>query len=497
MQMNLCFERGGRAWAALVAMLFLSAAAWGGMDNLADWPGHAGALRDNLALAANLSPSSVHPSDVAQQPTSLEHPFSYAYFKVLGAAPSVDGRISDLHPPKVFFAWGEKHSPHESVSKMGECSVSEWEIGQNGSAWLNGTMTWSLDGQNYTMRVENGSEDPLEMNVPAAAWAGLTVRRAADGSPRLPNLTMTFDGVVGVQYRHREKVENSGRAPNQGGMANIRFCGPGEEKIDQRNYTVPVNFSRTYEVETGEPLLVLLQPVDLEQLEYAPKLQAAALLSRQPQRIQMGAGELAWAQANFSQYYPEKDEFGFMSVRRLPKEEDRARYATSGPLVRTFANSSHAYLQPGALDGQNRSFAWQYYMRVQMDESVLPPGEANATVFLEDEFGDGWSALWTVRTRRGCGIGGSDADHASVRCLDNGTLPAMENGGVGAGPDGADGGVGGGMPPVVSLGIAGDDALRPARKDFVVRGAQSGAWLLAVPLAGALVLAGLVLRREW
>ncbi len=490
MRTNLFFENAG---AALALMLFLlSGAAWGGMDGRADWPDHAGARAANLALVPLLNPSPVQPPDVLAQPTSIEHPFSYAYFRVLGASPSVDGRISDLHPPTLFWAWGEKHSPHETYSQVGECSISEWEIGQNGSAWLNGTMTWSLDGRDYAQRIENGSMNPLAMNVPAAAWANLTVRRAADGLPVLPNLTMSFEGVVGVQYHHREKVENSGGGHDQGGITNIHSCGPGEEKIEQRNYTIPVRFNRTYGIESGEPLLALLQPADLEQMRYAPRLETAALLARRPRREWMGAGDHTWAQANFSQYYAQKDEFNFTNIRRLPADGDSTQYATSGDGVQAFANSTYAYLRPEALDEQNRSFAWQYYMLVKTDEEALPAGSANATLVIEDDFGDGWSRLWVIRTRQGCGIGGLAADDASVRCVGGGAPPVLE---TGAG--GADGGEGGAGPEsAVLLWIGGDDARRPAQKEFVAQTPLPDGWLLSVPLVGVLVLLGLVLRCD-
>ena len=368
-----------------------------------------------LALSHGTKPSWV----VEEQPI-VSQPITWAYFYIGPASPSSSGHVSSLHPPQVFWTWGEHHESHveESHPSGPPCDgVITTTLNSSTDLILTGVMTWSAGNQSASAPHSADSANPATSPLPPAAWldGNLPTGEGTNLTPILPLLNVSFDGYVAVNYTKSQYYPVVDRDAN----GNFIGCHSGSlsEPVSLHR---PVHAWRVFSIEHGEPLFMRLEPADGEQLSLHPNARLLTLTNRNPKHLSIFLNNTLLTTSRFSRYDIVSEEFGFESVRRvdiepqtewavpLPPDADSSSYLLD-------ANSTHLYLLPTSLDEQNRSFAWQFS---QFLRYPLPLGVSELALRLEDDFGDKWNTTWQMRTRSGTGIGGLNQQSASLHLLD-------------------------------------------------------------------------------
>lgn len=397
-----------------------------------DSPPHAEVLAHNQQAAASLS-HDFKPSWVSEHAPSVEQPITWAYLYLGPASPSVSGRVSSLHPPAVFWTWGEHHESHveENHTSGPPCNEElKTTLSNPTTPVLTGVMTWSAGTQNISVPYEAQSANPVASPLSSAAWLdeNLPTIQGPNQSSVLPPLTISFDGYVLVNYtRSSESVV----ATFDKGVLTCLL----HPTIDNFTASRRVTASRNWSIEHGEPLFMRLEPADGEQLSLHPNARLLTLANRNPQHLSIFLNSTLLAASRFSRYDIASDEFGFESVQRLdiePMAEWAVSILSDTSTYLLNANSTFLYLLPTALDEQNRSFAWQFS---QFLRYPLPLGVSALGLKMEDDFNDQWNITWQMRTRSASGIGGLESQTASLNLLDaraNPLLPPATDLGGGA-----------------------------------------------------------------
>lgn len=391
-----------------------------------DSPQHADTLAHNLQVISAL-PHDTKPSWVSEDVPSVGQPITWAYLYLGPAAPSVSGRVSSLHPPAVFWAWGEHHESHveESNPSGPPCNgVITTTLNNPSEPVLRGVITWSAGNQSVSAAHPDSSINPAASPLPPAAWLDENLPTGEGGSmaPILPPLNVSFDGYAQVDYiRSRYFLR-----PTYDINGNFAGCVP-DSLVESFTASRRVTASRSWSIEHGEPFFMRLEPADGEQLSLHPNARLLTLTNRNPQHLFIFLNNTLLAASRFSRYQTDSDEFGFESVQRiditpvaewsvqLPSPADPSSY-----LLNT--NSTFLYLLPTALDGQNRSFAWQFH---QFLRYPLPLGVSALGLKMEDDFNDQWNTTWQMRTRSASGIGGLNPQRASLHLLDERVNPPL------------------------------------------------------------------------
>ncbi len=335
----------------------------------------------------------------------MAQPIFGAYVAFPVASPSVDGRVSDLHLPLIFWAWGEGHAPSlgRPIPADGECDPGYESLTETGPATLAGTLVWTLGNKSIGQELAGDSPDPLQMPAfKPSDWEALQTQEGPNRSAVLPNLTLDFEGQVKASYvyfnQHFEK-EAGGLAGGSGGqISNDYYCRLVQTQ-EVRTYTRAVSAQANWSVEQGQPLWMLVQPAGGEQLSWQPQAQVAVMANRQQER-----GELETSSGNWSspeaEYADTTDEWGLITIHRIEITPSQEMVDIHSPATLS-SNSTFAYLQPDALDAQSRAYAWQFAHHLQ---GGLPLGRTNLTAHFYDEFGDEWQQDWKMYTRAGSGI---------------------------------------------------------------------------------------------
>ncbi len=381
-------------------------------------------LARNLQAVASLS-HEAKPSWVVEEQPSVNQPITWAYFYIGPASPSSSGRVSNLHPPQVFWNWGEHHEAHveESVQSGPPCDgVITTTLNNPGEPVLSGTLIWSAADKSATAPHSASSPNPALSPLAPTAWldANLHTTEGANRTSILPPLTVSFDGYVNVEYVRSRYFPR----PVYDAKGNFVGCVP-DSSIEIFTASRRLVSSRVWPIEHGEPLFMRLAPADGEQLSLHPNARLLTLANRNARQLSISLNSTSLASSRFTRYEIKSEEFGFVSVRRaeieaasewnVPASSDTSSYLLE-------ANSTFLYLLPTALDAQNRSFAWQFS---QFLRYPLPLGISQLGLALEDDFGNKWNYTWAMRTRAGSGIGGPDAKAASLNLLDSRVTPQM------------------------------------------------------------------------
>lgn len=329
---------------------------------------------------------------------SASSPFSAAYVRVLSAMPSLDGRISELHKPKLLWAWGVSYEPYvfsEYVPPQGwdGCYRRTVSAHAAGPPVFVGAHTFSISGKSA-----NSSAAGRLSEVPADLWQNLAVEKGENGAPILPQLEFAVTGVVQMPYSVTRRVCRMSIQSQPGGMSEGCSC---QENSGTEIFSTPeISHSKNWSVELGAPHAIMLVPPAGEQLSISPRIGALVFSSHKAAQISIlsDGGELN--STYFDVFSVQKGELGATAVASSESNTIGANLSTapsagqSGAHSPTKSNFSISFSNPSLLDEKNRSFAYQYYISTS---SPLPSGTSNVRLYFRNEFDDedyfGWDFL--------------------------------------------------------------------------------------------------------
>ncbi|GEM_PF-4196051 len=376
-------------------------------QNTSYLPPHAQANENNLALS-NSQKQDALPSYSQQFQPTITSPFPTAYVRALAAMPSVDGRVSEFHQPKILWAWGVSFVPQmhrEYVPEKGwdGCYRETTSISSAGKPTFVGSASFVVAGKSASQPA--GS---TFTGVPDALWKNLSVQRGENNSPILPALSFTISGHIEMPYSVVRTVCRMSRQMQPGGVSEGCSCEPLPAQTI-RLRTPDLSHQRNWSIELGKPLGVLLLPVAGEQLSFRPKTGMLIFSSHKASQISLLSSGKELNTSYFSQFHALKGEAGELQVF----SEDMRQYgqnfsgmpgiATAGFPSLMKSNSSTTYSNPFPLDRLNRSFAYQYYIEAS---SPFPAGKNNITIYFLSQFGDEELINWPFLAR--------DASYVSV-----------------------------------------------------------------------------------
>ncbi len=382
-----------------------------------DFPDHVWMRQANAGSAAS-SPLSSPPSWVHPVAPTTSQPIEWAFIELSPASPSVDGRVSSLHPPVFFWTWGESHAPFvvSYYTLDSSCGQSKISLSEFGKPALSGTLTWSLPGASVVQPIDDHAPALLQNPLPASAWASLSTTEGQNKSAILPPFSISFSGTVQVPYMKEVEEHYLVKSADAAGNA-IESCQSSRSSA-LVTFALPVHSARAYGVEHGEPLFLKLRPADREQLSLSSGFWRADLSSRLPFSSVLALNGIPISSTRYAHYSMLKDEVGFWSISR--QENDTSEWPNKpndsmsfSPSIST--NFSHLFLSPSELDSQGRAFAYQYSQQMLYP---FPLGRSNLTLEWSDDFNDKWNASFPLLTRAPSGIAGAVAENATAILAD-------------------------------------------------------------------------------
>ncbi len=347
---------------------------------------------------------------------TVYQPIEWAFIELSPASPSVNNRVSSLHPPVFFWVWGESHASTltKTYTIDSQCGDSHISISEFGTHRIEGTLSWSLAGESRTQSLDAHSPQPLSNPLSNSTWKNLSTTPGPNTTANLPPFSISFQGQVVMPYM--QEVEEHYLVTYTDSKGNtISHCETAHSsKIVE--FALPVGSRRTYGVEHGEPLFLKLRPADKEQLSLASGFERVDISNRLPYDSNIFINSTSISSSRYAHYQMLKDEAGFWSINRTEGADTQWTNAPATPFPPSmFINYSNAFLLPVELDAANRSFAYQYFHDMKYP---FPLGDAHLNLKWTDDFMDNWSADYDLLTHAPVAVTGTHAEAAGVAAAD-------------------------------------------------------------------------------
>ncbi|MFH1306925.1 MAG: hypothetical protein ABIH83_04720 [Candidatus Micrarchaeota archaeon] len=384
------------------------------------FPDHQAVASHNLALLPSLNHSSTLPPNISFSTPSLSTPFSYAYFKFLGALPSVSNHISSTHPPQMIWTWGEYHPAYliDTAPSFAGCPENIYELSATGPPIISGNMLWNLQNKTKTTQINSNTQQIISSPFSNSDFSSLSTLEGENKTAILPNLTLTFEGQVIVPFRVDVQVytiEYSTMTTSSGDTIEITACKL-QKNTYTKNYSIPISDSASWQVEYSEPIHFLLQPIDKEQLSTRPQIKLLFFSNRLAQNMTFSLNNNTLPSARFADYYEKEDEFGLLWIERNSLNNITSEKNNSI----LFSNYSSLFLNPTAFDKSNLNYSFQYYAFLR---TPLPLGYSNISLSFTDDFNNTCSSSWKIQTRAAAGISGFNSTNAEIILTDENAPP--------------------------------------------------------------------------
>jgi hypothetical protein len=360
-------------------------------------PDHQLIYEQNLLIVQNQSKTSFIPDGTPKYPSTLENPINHAFFSFGPAHPSVSEHISTNSPPSFFWIWGESHpqkySKYIPPPVSSACPGPTYHLFSQGPPILDGILSYSLEDFRATQPL-NSSEPLIHLDIDEETWNSLKTKDS------FPTLVLNFDGKVSVPYRQL-KIYYLAVTVCNGKVCNT-ICVRYEQNKDLV-FSRPVLDSKTFIVEHSRPMIFLLQPIDHEQLNIRPKVDAVYFTNTYAHRLELLIQDSLLSSTALTKYKKTTDEFGFLRLERIKfNHSDMANISTLAKITnRAYSNTTQKILRPTSLDFVDENYLMQYFTHTQTN---LPLGESKTTLRFIDDYQNEFNYSFNLSTRLATGI---------------------------------------------------------------------------------------------
>jgi hypothetical protein len=336
-----------------------------------DQPPHKEVYLNNINLAKSIgSFTSSPPPFVKISQPSESNPFYFTFFKFTSALPSVSNRVTASKLPEVFWIWGESHPATYTIYyKPNACGTSFTRFTAISNASLVGNLYLQLYETSKSYFFNESFENPFKVDFSLEDIKKLntTLANINTKQPKLPTLTIKFNGNVEILYYVLEVV-----------YVVIQTKEGIECKVSEsswvKKFSIPVGDTLIFDVEYNEPLFLLVQPIDDEQLSFNPQVKYVFLTNMNANTISVNHSSFL-AYSKFANYKIEKDFFGYENIKR---QELNPLYFFN----KTSSNSSFLFFN-GKYVNSNYNFAHQFYSHTFLAPSI---GKINYYFHFYDDF---------------------------------------------------------------------------------------------------------------
>lgn len=340
-------------------------------QTLYDSPPHAQVLEHNLNLLSTLPFTTIQNCEQGspQNPISCPHIMSLIH-------PSINNRISTQTNSTIILQWGANIPNSIQYFAPGGCSQDKYVFTKISGPRLSGVLNYTIS--NFSKEYQITTNSPF--TTADFSQIPLALLTTQNISPFLPNITFSFNGEISADYlvtHYYYRILIIGKNS---------VCKQYIQSY-QNTYKSPLTSKTTYLLEYGSPHFILLQPIDNEQSSYSPQLKTAILSNQDAQKIIFQINQNTTASTNLSKYKIMEDEFGFQQISKLQSN------STNSQLI--FTNSTNAFLSPPQFSKTN--YSYQYYSHYS---GVLPLGNSNLTITLQDDFNNNFSRNLTLQTNQ-------------------------------------------------------------------------------------------------
>jgi hypothetical protein len=417
----------------LAALLFLALALFAQDESY--FPQHAEVNAHNDALAkGGIRMNSSPPEGVEIIEPDFDNPFAYSYVRTLDAMPSVDSHVSEYHRPSVLWAWGasyknEYHKEYAPATGWDGCYREISTLKSNGTPKFSGTLEFEVQGRKFSIPANSPS-----VEVPQELWQNLSVLEGNNSSVLFPNLTFSINGSVNAPFLLSQTICHLQISTQPGGISEGCLC----EQFADKKVNIssgPLFNSKQWQIETGNPLAIMLSPQGGEQLSYRPKFQALIFSSHRISQISL---LLNGSLSNSSYLYKfgiKEGELGDESVVSYVTDEYGTNITeTTLPLseipsaIRVLWGEKYAL--PKSFDILNRSFGYQYFF----DSNVsFQPGNNQVSLMFRNHFGDASWQNFQFLVRDGAFVsisGNASGENATLVIINQSGMRAIPRGEV-------------------------------------------------------------------